>query len=220
MSFEEARDLTALEYARHYGLALDHLAERLPLLDISALQQEDGCMLTSDSHLPCNNIPIYINTDDRLTTDQRCALLLAEVHGTRSYDVDSVINSLLDERIARNLHVELPLLRTDHEEDLRTFAEWDQPFVDEGSLPHEVLNIELDQGLEWPTFCKTLPADVTAECQGQTVEFSKDTVFRLVDLVTDRWNEEDESVIWESMSLYKRVPLIFSKTNTNDTDVA
>jgi hypothetical protein len=207
MSADECLELTAMQYARLYGLATDHLAEPLPIPVIEALQQDLPDSLTVDTGLPNIELPIDVDIEDRLTLTKDAARLLQDASNgpSSSSEIDELMFPLLDYRQVRELRLELPLLSTDHASDFREFAKWEDSHIKDGCLPMEPLDDELDVSLEWHQRFKTLPTDLLNELKVEKIEFTKDTLLHLQATVKDCWTEEDDQQVWEECLSYKKV---------------
>jgi hypothetical protein len=146
------RELTAIQYARLYGIAINHLADPLPISDIEALRKDIPETLTEDTDLPNIDLHVHVSTQEALTLDKGGAELLQSAnHGLSSTeDLECILLPLLGSRRSRKLRLEIPLLRTDHASDFRAFARWEKSNFRDGCLPMEPLDDEMDVGLDWP----------------------------------------------------------------------
>jgi hypothetical protein len=208
MNAEGDVEPTAVGYARLHGLAIDHLQEP-PLSHFVALRNDIPDMLADDSNLPVIEYPIYINTNEHVTLDQGAARLISEANGNldSSGAIELIILPLLDIRRVRKLRPEAPLLRSDPESDLRSFAKWKEPCPGDGNLPMEPLDDELNEGMGWPNTIRALPNIVMEELQAEKLEITKDMLLFLQAKIKDTWMDEDETKIWETLTTYKRVSI-------------
>lgn len=202
MDSVEYLQLTTLEYARFHKLAVDHQASTLYVEAIQALQRDAPISITAEEHLITIDIPVHIDSIEILSLNKQGAILLAEAREGHQVDIESIISSLVDKRRAKKLHLELPLLRTDHEYDFRAFATWEQA---NGSLPHEPLDIEMDHGLEWPSRFNNMSSEIVEDLMKTRITVSKETMLYLRATIVDQWTHKDERMAWECALAYKRV---------------
>jgi len=205
MDTDAEDDLTPLEYAQFHGLATNHEAQSSPVTQIDAIRESVQTQLTDDGPLKTIEAPICVNTEERLFNDQKAALLLQEASGTRSVDVESAINSLLDGRAVKMCRVELPLLRTDHQHDVKAFAASVKALAVIKNLPVEPLDIEADQGLEWPRRLKRLHTEYLEQSKKDRITISKDVLLYAQTSLVDQWTNENDLAFWETALYYRRV---------------
>jgi hypothetical protein len=212
MDSERAIDFRAVDYARLHGLAIDHLAEALPISHVEAIQNS-----VHDNHvdyigLPNIEFPIHINIEEHLTVDESGARLLQGANNGFSSleEIDSIVLPLLDARQIKKLRIETPLLMTDHAIDFKDFARWEESHYIDGCLPMEPLDDEMDVGLGWPERLQKLPAVILKELQGEALELSKEVLLYLRAEVKGSWTEEDEKEVWENATAYSRVCILLA----------
>lgn len=205
-AMSQQEDPSLLDYARFHGLAHDHRSnaplDLVPSLDKNTYQAalegpQTGCPHSSGSEVGAafpKDGPVYdvrCTTcltqkasdceknieNERLVIDVGTASMLASIsqsiNSSPHFDDDD-----LETRYRRmsKLKHELPLLRTDHDCDVREFH---QPFMrdlrDE-FLPLETLDEEADEGLTWPSSCLTLPQEIWQSILAEKSEVSADTL--------------------------------------------
>lgn len=153
MSQEEEPSI--IDYARFYGLISDHL-EPHPLRGIATRDTSHSLELDDDDGLSPLNFPACGLSQERLTVDAGAAVMLSSIAALAKVPLgrdDEVINI---HRI-RNLKLELPLLRSDHEVDMLSFGPQVLPDLEHEFFPLEAVNEEADEGLTWPSTCYQLP---------------------------------------------------------------
>jgi hypothetical protein len=207
---------TAVQYARLHGLSVDHLAEPPPTPHIRALQEQIPEGLSDDTDLPHIDLPSYVNAQETLSLDKRGAELLRAANNGLSTpeELEDIIFSLLDTRQMKRLQLETPLLRTDHDSDIRSFASWENSHFKDRCLPWEPLDDEMDVGLEWPKRLKSLPTMMMKELESEKIEMYKDTLVYLQLTIKGSWTAEDERKVWDSVTLYKGVRISRSRSST------
>lgn len=209
---EREESFSLLEYARHYGIAINHFD--YPSIDDELGTLRDNTLLDSlhdedDQHLTQFDIPVYDIPRERLQCGKGAAILLSKVNGDRltSAELNTDLLSLLDVRKIRNLRVELPLLRSDHATDCREWAKKvDIPvLLEHHNLPEEILNDELDEGLGWPTSYLDLPQQFDKKTEEEKIVVDRSAMLGLADMLKDDWTQEDQTAVWEIACPYKRV---------------
>lgn len=209
MSLEDP-EITAVQYARLHGLSVNHLDEPPPTSHILELQEHIPEGMADDRDLPQIDLPPYINTQETLALDKRGAELLRTASNglTTKEELEDTLFPLLDTCQTKKQRLETPLLRTDHDSDIRSFATWDNSHLKDGCLPWEPLDDEMDVGLEWPNRLKGLPTMMMREIESEKIEMQKDTMIYLQATIKSEWTAEDEGKVWESATSYNRVGII------------
>jgi hypothetical protein len=206
MSSDASSELDPLHYARLHGLAADHLAEPFPMTYIEALQLDVPGTITENDGLLNIELPIYIPPEELAVPEGESNTFTQVLNGETPPlgNVDTSIVESLNIRQSKELRVEVPLLRSDHEQDFKAFARWeDTQFVD-GCLPLEPLDDELDEGLGWPSKHHGTSARLIKETQEEKLELSRDAVLALQTYLKDSWTDEDEKKAWaKDMSRYE-----------------
>lgn len=182
-----------LDYARYYGISKNHL-------EVDPLQQ--GLVPPLDEPQP----PLQLNTEtpwlqlspsitapprERLTAVKEASALLAVTH-PKQYD-DLVLDAvdLFPTYRIRQSKVELPLLRSDHEMDMRHFVHRIEPNLAEEFIPFEKVDDEQDEGLEWPSYCYAWPDLYFRTAQNERLEVGRD-VFAYMNAALDARPENGE----------------------------
>lgn len=213
MDSEMELNLGTLDYARLHGLAVDHLTEPLPVSHVEAIQRSFHGDMISDKGLPNIEFPIHVNIEEHLAVDDDAARFLDGANNGFSSleEIDSIVLPLLDARKVKTLRMETPLLMTDHATDFKDFALWEESHYMDGCLPMEPLDDEMDVGLGWPKRLQKLPAVILSGLQGETMELSKEMLLYLRAEVKGSWTEEDETVLWQNATPYKRACLLLPR---------
>ena len=153
MSQEEEPSI--LDYARFYGLISDHL-EPHPLRRIATRDTLHSLELADDDGLSPLNFPACGLPQERLTVDAGAAVMLSSIAALAKVPPGHD-DRVIDTHRIRNLKLELPLLRSDHEIDMLSFGPQLLPDLEHEFLPLEAVNEEADEGLTWPSICYQLP---------------------------------------------------------------
>ncbi len=192
-----------LEYARFYGIALDHLKRNLlhesfPPDTISAQLEDPPGLFRIDNS--SDSLPL-----ERLSVGTEAAALLASIRelGQTSRRFDEDVH--LDVHRFQKIKQELPILLTDHELDLQSFASQIVPDLENEHLPFEKLDEEADEGLKWPSTWYELPDRYFNEAKAEKSDTSKEGLLYLQDVLRFVSNNEDDVVIEENELFYRKV---------------
>ena len=210
----EALEPSLIDYARFYGLAVNHL-EVDPLVDLPALRDidiglEDGPQLfkIDDTN---GKVP-----DEKLAIGRDEALLLGSLNAASEHTL-SFEGIVLDHHRVRNMKLELPMLRTDHEANMQDFARPVLPDLAHEHLPLEIVDDEADEGLGWPSECASLPDIHYAKCKAEKLDVSLEVLDYVRDvLYHDRAAVENPSFELEELPR-RKVKTIPSQLTRNTT---
>ena len=213
------------EYARFYGLTIDHLQPH-PLQGITApedyleqLEDTPG-LFKIDEHN--GTIPA-----ERMFMDNETATFLAGIapssSETPSFDEDVDI----DIYRFRNLKQELPLLRSDHESDMQEFACRTVPDLKNELLPLEPIDEEADEGLEWPEKYRELSDQIWCNIQSEKLVVPREALYYLQQ--TLKWHLEggentsfedpDAEPTYEKVYNYTNVFRLMTEQSVSEPDV-
>ncbi len=196
-----------LDYARFYGISLDHL-KRNPLQHCSA--PENILALLED---PPNVFQIDSTSGalqlERLSVGTEAAVLLSSIKelGQQSRRFDEDVD--LDVHRFQKIKQELPILLTDHELDLQSFAHQVVPDLENEHLPLEKLDKEADEGLEWPSIYHKLPGKFFSEATAERLDIPRDGFLYLQDALWFRPNGGTDVLFEQDELLYRKVMLIY-----------
>ena len=161
---------TLLDYARYHGLAKNQTEQnclRDTSLDLYFHEQEgDHSLFEVEDHAASP-------AEERLHVDKSVAQFLAAV--TRPPTTACHFDEDCEPRtkVRRGWKQELPLLKTDHEDDLLHFAPRFNPSLQNEHLPLEGLDEDLDEGLGWPSSYLDLRQRIEQECRAEKLAISK-----------------------------------------------
>ena len=194
------------EYARSYGLSINHL-ECNPL----------GCLpKESDVHSHLDDPDGVFKIDDSLDVDLREvplagkdeAVLLTSIIKSpcKTLAFDQVLG--IDAHRFRNMKAELPMLTTDHENDMLRFASPIVPDLAHEHLPREIIDEEADEGLAWASRSRMLPDEYMVKAKEEQLEISKEDVRYMHE--TLYWNAtgEEHPVFVAEHCTYKKVCIV------------
>lgn len=158
-----------IDYARFYGLVQNH-REPPPLQGLT-LPENLGSFLEDPPelfHVDLSNVKV---PEERLAIDAGAASLLSSIPESAKCEFEDLG---IDRHRVRRMKNELPLLRSDHEIDLLRFVSPIVPDLENEFLPLETLDIEEDEGVEWPSSYYALPDEFTRKSRSEKIEASKD----------------------------------------------
>ena len=186
MSQEEEPSI--IDYARFYGLISDHL-EPHPLQGTAARDIFHSLELDDDDGLLPPNLPAYGLPQERLTVDAGVAAVLSSIAALA--EVPPARDDVIDTHRIRNLKLELPLLRSDHEVDMLNFGPQIVPDLEHEFLPLETVNEEADEGLTWPATCYQLPGKFANKSASEKLHVSSNALAYLQETLNFHLNDHD-----------------------------
>ena len=171
-------DPPIIEYARFYGLACDHrqvdpLQGLIPPENLESSLQDPPELY----HIDPTSVKV---PDERLTLDAGAASLLSSIaESAKPLPSLSDEDLGIDRHRVRRMKHELPLLRSYHELDVLRFKAPIVPNLENEFLPFESVDIEGDEGFEWPSICHALPDEAAKKSRSEKIEASKDDLMFL-----------------------------------------
>lgn len=193
-----------IEYARFHGLIRHHLDPH-PLQGLTtpkdfASQLDDPPELF---HISLENAKV---PEEKLSVDANALSLLSTI--TES---SKPLPSLDDEDVGlhphrrRRMKHELPLLRSDHELDMLSFASPIVPDLEHELLPLETVDDEEDEGFAWPTRCYDLPDEWTKTARSEKLQISSDAFRYLQQTLSLHLGDEEHGTFEVDDAPHKRV---------------
>jgi len=202
--YDDDDDISALEYARRHHLVYDYL--KFPVLSrLEVLSHHSG--LTRDSHLHQFVLTANIK-EERVKLEQAGAKLLAWAStGDKSELVESMLLPMLGSVYVKNMRLELPLLKSDHQMDCSRFAcrkDFETKLKDV-KLPLEVVDDEKNEGLAFPSHLYIKGDEIMKALKKERLAVSKETILVLTEAIKMDWTEADEEDLWKGFHIYKKV---------------
>jgi len=213
---EEQEDPTVLEYARFHGLCTDYLLEQ-PCIDDIPIPSSD-CFeadLRDPVDFSVTNDVASDLTKERLTVNKEVALLLRAIQPLEMPDGNTLQPSD-GWRRAKRLKVEVPVLRSDEELDLLNFGCTDIPSFSKIRIPYELVDVEKDEGVEWPKKYYDYPAQCDKKARVEKLAISRDDLVFLGDMVKDHWTPDVSEHIKEESLEYMRVCVSMAEMDFTD----
>lgn len=183
----QERESTMLGYARFHGLSYNYLLDD-PLANLKQpdgfLQQFGGTLDDLDNSELNNG-----HLDEKLSFGKESISLLAAITVPAKQSLYFDEDQDIDPHRFQKLKQELPMLRTDHELDMRNFAPQIVPNLVDEFLPLERVDEEADEGLKWPVKYSTLPEEFASKFQSERLQVPVDVLVYLKN--TLKLNDED-----------------------------
>jgi hypothetical protein len=101
--------------------------------------------------------------------------------------------------------VEVTILNSDEELDLLNFGCTDTPNFSSLSIPFELVDVEEDEGFEWPTKYYEYPAQCNKQVKAEKLAISRDNLLFLGNMIKDHHKLEDSEKTKEDYLNYTRV---------------
>ncbi|KFY40723.1 hypothetical protein V494_03353 [Pseudogymnoascus sp. VKM F-4513 (FW-928)] len=205
MSSQEEGEEPIVEYARFHGLSIDPLRDPLPLSHIESLfhtYEKD----ISDSHLKQIEYRPIPEADGHLTIDKGAEILLAGASGVflDQNTIDKITKAASTVLKRRRLKLELPLLKTDPDTDIRAFKQQQNPCISDANFIYEPLDNEKGEGPQWSSRFVSLPKAVLKECSTERITVTRETMVYLQDGLKDSWSREDTNELLRSQFSYEQ----------------
>ena len=193
-----------IEYARFYGLACDH--RQLSPLQGFTLPQDLGPLLHDPPELVHIRLTDVKVPEERLAVDAGAASLLSSIAESAKYLPPYSDQQLeIDRHRVRRTKQELPILRSDHEIDVLRFVSPIVPDLENEFLPLETVDVEEDEGVEWPSSYNALPDELAKKSRSEKIEASKDDFMYLQDTLKVHLERADHGRFEVEDLPYKRV---------------
>jgi hypothetical protein len=204
---EEQEMLALIEYARFHGLAQDHRA--VPPLFSASIPSPPAdylLQLSDPEDVPRLALPPAFTTQEKLFLDREAATLLSACMWNAEVKLSQEELSIFTgQRRGKALKMELPILRTDHELDMRSFGRQVIPDLSGDNIPFEGVNEENDEGLSWPSASFDLPKIFEEKAKSEKLEVPKDAILRLQTIIRGECYTEDELAAVQGNSKYYKV---------------
>jgi hypothetical protein len=204
----DEEEISAVEYACLNGLARNHLTDLSSSAILGPIQEAINTGLTDDSHLEQLYLPKDYCISERLTISKNGAqLLVSAMHHNSNEFVDGIMQPIEDGPKIRMICLELPLLRSDHEADVKEFARREvfEPQLKDVKLPLENLNIERNEGLDFSPSLGDLGPELLEEIKTEKIVVTKASLEYFQRSSRPDWMESDDKDLWEGMKAYTKV---------------
>jgi hypothetical protein len=199
-----AEDLGPLEFARLHGLCEDFTTTRPLELCAISLKLENIVQELEDPpggfHLDPS---IHFYHPEKLEMPK-------EVQAFMQSTLNPPNNSFLEaipvkKPYSKFLKVEVPLLTTDNELDVLHFGQRAVPNLHDMIFPHEDIQKENDEGLEWPSAYLDLPQNYQQKIEEDKFEADKSASKYLLSVIRCTSVEEEMDALFGSEMTYSKV---------------
>ena len=197
---------TIIEYARFHGLVRDH--RESPPLERLALSENLESSLDDPPELFHIDLAKIQLPQERWAVDAGAASLLSSIVESAQQPPPYSDEELgIDRHRVRRMKLELPLLRSDHELDVLRFRSPIVPDLGNEFLPLETVDVEEDEGFEWPSSYYALPDEFTKKLSSEKIEASQDGCLYLQQTLKYDFEGLEHGTFEYDDSPYKKVNL-------------
>ncbi|OIW31836.1 hypothetical protein CONLIGDRAFT_641615 [Coniochaeta ligniaria NRRL 30616] len=205
----------AAEYLRSVGLtvAYEDIFQQWMLNEPRKLasQSEDSTGLTSWDGLPDCSIPSTVSAPEQWEASDKSLSFLSHAYKRQSEaEVEGLISQIKEQTEAnsiRRLKLELPVLRTDNEIDLRRYKRRicvaREVHLAGHHLPLEPCDEDKDEGLEFPPQAYATDRRIVQSVENEKIAISKHSFQALLKYLKTDWTEADQDDMLRSQVEYK-----------------
>ncbi|KAK7738840.1 hypothetical protein SLS63_002177 [Diaporthe eres] len=193
----------ALQYAYEHDLTRDytlnsfsiaHLLSK-PVQSTLPTITEDG--FTNCTHLPDLELPVPRLRSEVLTITHSALKLIHETRRELTDDeVKLLTQNVINSGKTENLKLELPILRTDNERDMREFRKQMTSRQDvnirDHRLPLDPVTVEDGEGMELPASARSEASELLRKLEGEKIGVTRSSLQFLADVVKDGYTEEEQ----------------------------
>jgi hypothetical protein len=209
---DEEVESSALEYARFVGFCRDYILDDpfdacfsspLPLVTEHDWDDPPGAP-------PMVDASFDEQFKERLKAPIEAAAILQKV----MFPDESIspLDELPDVVPRKSLKIQLPLLRTDHDADVRIFCtRTPEVALHELKLPLEHIDIENDEGMEWPARYENLPAKTMKQINEERLEIPKDGIKFLQSVILPKDENVNHDHLYDEIEEYVKVSRCYGK---------
>lgn len=190
-----------LQYAYEHDLISDHTLNSFSITHLfSKLVQstlpaitEDG--FTDSSHLTYLEVPQPELRESLNNGQSKPKLLHEALRELTDDEVKSLTQNIIDSRNTRDLKLELPLLRTDNQWDMREFRKEMEARRDlrigDHRLPLDPVTEEDGEGMQLPASARSDANELLRKIENEKLGITRSGLQFLADIMKDDYNEED-----------------------------
>jgi hypothetical protein len=201
-SMADGHEPSALEYARFYGLAVDHRTVNSLscfIENVSSIQPGD------ESDLFEIGVNVEIPTKERFQLYKDAAAFLSCIKNDQDGPAAHRDAFVPEPRRFKHHKLEIPLLRTDHACDMEDFGTRINPSLWNHHLPPAILDEEADEGISWPSSYYELRLQTKLNSESEKLTVSKETFLYLNDVTKRPVCVEETSAVGLSFEKCKNV---------------
>lgn len=195
----------ALQYAYEHDLTRDYILNSFSIAHLLSkpVQRtlpsitEDG--FTDCSHLPDLELPVPQLRSEVLTIARSALKLIHEIRRELTDDeVKSLTQDVVDSGNTKQWKLELPILRTDNERDMREFRKGMSSrrdvHIGDHRLPLDPVTVEDGEGMQLPASARSAANEILKKLEGEKLGVTRSSLQFLANVVKDGYTEEEQ---WE-----------------------
>lgn len=193
----------ALQYAYEHDLTRDYTLNSFSIAHLlskpvqSTLPSitEDG--FTDCSHLPDLELPVPQLRSEVLTISRSALKVIHEVRRELTDDeVKSLTQDVVDSGNTKKWKLELPILRTNNERDMREFRKGMSSrrdvHIGEHRLPLDPVTVEDGEGMQLPASARSEANKLLRKLDGEKLGVTRSSLQFLANVVKDEYSEEEQ----------------------------
>ncbi|KAG4432247.1 hypothetical protein IFR05_012280 [Cadophora sp. M221] len=206
---EEEHEISALEFARRNGLSQNHLASYIGYRELETLlsrHADNADNVDAETNLPEFDFGPELKVEERLSCSKEAASILSRVKRDESSDeITGLVASLLkDNNSNRKKKLELPLLRTDVDNDCRKFASRQEFDIDLRDIKLPLEAVAEGEGFDWTKQYENLGAEILQDLKAEKIGVTRHAMAFLQSCINIAWTEEEQNQLWAREQAYKR----------------
>ena len=198
---DEEQELSILEYARYHGITSDHWSKH-PL--DAFLASDNNICIPDDAHLFQISSDVWHRPSEKITASKDDLVYLSSIIKRPDRMAWDEIPDRPNPNRARELKLDLPLLSTDPEEDLRHFVRQAKPNFKALRKESLATDMEMDGKPPWPLDLPSLPSKVMGSIESERISSTRDSLLYLQKIV-NAWESTRSSKREELITPYRRV---------------
>lgn len=156
---------------------------------------EDG--FTDCSHLPDLELPVPQLRSEVLTIARSALKLIHEIRRELTDDeVKSLTQDVVDSGNTKKWKLELPILRTENERDMREFRKGMSSrrdvHIGDHRLPLDPVTVEDGEGMQLPASARSEANEILRKLEGEKLGVTRSSLRFLANVVKDEYSEEKQ----------------------------
>jgi len=203
-----------LEYARFHCLAVNHL-EYNHFDDLEDLIQTAQVNLADPTGAPTLTFAQPPSEDNIQCAREVAWLLASAMKAPKLPPWESVLPRY---QKPRRLKLELPLLTTDNEEDMRGFGGREEPVDTMFNLLLTNIDERKDEGFSWPAWYGEYPKSCMDAVRGEKLDVAKEAWQYLQKVRRSEFSEEDRKAVFDQCGKYEKVSYFIASRYTTDRE--
>ena len=194
-----------LHYARAHGLTHDPSTD--PDIDPAAfLDSPEDQLAALEDPDDAVQLPTHPLPSEKLSLDKEARVLLRYLFAPHQAEQSAEKAAFERKRQLKRLKLDLPVLKTDHEYDVRLFRQKTDRILNQdiafSPIPVDEQN---DEGLTWPARYRQLKAEYDYKAYHEKVEIPRSTLTYLKDALSHDLTDEEKDDIYSQGLKYRRV---------------